>query len=386
MKRLSQIIRKNLKTHDFKQGHIGNCGLIAALASLPKRPEFLKEIAPKTIKDRDGKKLEFKMFSQGKPLKVTIDYNLPLDNNNSLIYARSARNEKFYLASYFEKAFVKQACFNSYKKSEFTDTLFALMSFSDCMGVRGIWDKNGSKDSAVEFLKSEVNNKSSIVLALAPSLNCEPEDEANSAHAYTIIDYNCRYQAVKLYNPSCYPQQCVSDENLPQSLTMSADPAKGELWLSVDQFKKRHVSIASLLPKDTYKSVLKLNEQVNFRFVNKVKRKVVWKACVKEPSTILINLFSYSHMLHECDLKVATIGADSQTVDLDYKLKKCVINHPTLKDKNGCANSSYFQQFELQPNSYEFSFEINIEEDEILGKIDDFFLKVGCTSKCTLLK
>ena len=126
MKRLSQIIRKNLKIHVFKQSHLGNCGLIASLASLPKRPEFLKEIAPKTINDRDGKKLEFKMFSQGKPLKVTIDYNLPVDDNKSLIYARSARNNKFYLASYFEKAFVKQACFNSYKtKQKCRSTFFS---------------------------------------------------------------------------------------------------------------------------------------------------------------------------------------------------------------------------------------------------------------------
>ena len=58
---------------------------------------------------------------------------------------------------------------------------------------------------------------------------------------------------------------------------MNADPAKGELWVRVDQFKKRHVSISSLLPKDKYdESILKLNEQVNFRFMNKVRRKVVW--------------------------------------------------------------------------------------------------------------
>ena len=32
---------------DFKQGKIGNCGLIAALAAISQRPEFLSEIAPK---------------------------------------------------------------------------------------------------------------------------------------------------------------------------------------------------------------------------------------------------------------------------------------------------------------------------------------------------
>ena len=62
---------------------------------------------------------------------------------------------------------------------------------------------------------------------------------------------------------------------------------------------------------------------------------------IKEPSSILISLFSYSHILCGFNLKVATVGTDSRIVDSDYKLPWCVIDHPSLKDKNGCANSSY---------------------------------------------
>ena len=70
---------------------------------------------------------------------------------------------------------------------------------------------------------------------------------------------------------------------------------------------------------------------------------------------------------------------------MDYKLPSCVINEPDQKEKNGCANSSYFQKFELQPNNYEFSLESNISEDDSSDKKIWFLLKIGCTSKCTVL-
>ena len=56
---------------DFKQGDIGNCGLIAALAAISQRPEFLSEIAPRIEHTSEGVKLHFNMFHNGIPTKVT---------------------------------------------------------------------------------------------------------------------------------------------------------------------------------------------------------------------------------------------------------------------------------------------------------------------------
>ena len=47
---ISQDKMENLLTCDFQQGNVGNCGLIAVLPALSKRPKFLTEIAPKIIK------------------------------------------------------------------------------------------------------------------------------------------------------------------------------------------------------------------------------------------------------------------------------------------------------------------------------------------------
>ena len=38
---------ENVSLFDFKQGDIGNCGLIAALATISQRPELSTEIAPR---------------------------------------------------------------------------------------------------------------------------------------------------------------------------------------------------------------------------------------------------------------------------------------------------------------------------------------------------
>ena len=91
----TQAEDENLIFSDFKQGSIGNCGLIASLATISQRPEFLEEIAPKIEQTSDGLKLHFKMFHEGNPIIVTIDDALPFDENNCLIYARSLSSIEF---------------------------------------------------------------------------------------------------------------------------------------------------------------------------------------------------------------------------------------------------------------------------------------------------
>ena len=377
MKSFAQIVKNTFKTHDFMQGDVGNCGLIASLASLSRRSEFLKEIAPKIIFE-NKLQFEFKMFSRGKPTKVTVDYNLPLDGNKSLVFARPIRNDKFPLASYFEKAFVKKACFNSYKNSEKTDPLFAFTSFSECMSIRRWWETEESKQNLMKFIKYEVDSKSSLVMTLSPRLYTEEEF---SAHAYDVIDYNYYHKAVKLYDPNCNPENCASDEKLPHSLTANADSTKGELWVTIDQLKKRWVGICSLHSKDMYKSVFKLEEQINFSHLDGVTRKAVWKVCITEPSTFIINFFSYSHEVESVGLTVTNVDSGRREIYLKNDLP---FNSGTGQyTKNGIEKSSYSHKFELQPNNYEFSFVFKMADEDLTEKIDDFLIKVGCTSECT---
>ena len=100
------IATEEISLFDFQQGEIRNCTLIAALASMSQRPEFLNEIAPTIDHTKDGVKLHFSMYYKGEALTVTIDDKLPFIKQNffarlfginpSLIYARSYKNKNFY--------------------------------------------------------------------------------------------------------------------------------------------------------------------------------------------------------------------------------------------------------------------------------------------------
>ena len=129
---------------DFKQGEIENCGLIAALAAISQRPEFLSEISPKIEHTSEGIKLHFKMFYKGKPTTVTIGDKLPfkkpsfferlfLGKRPSLIYARSSNDDNLYLAPLFEKAVVKLVRNSSYQNAVGIHQNYVLSLFSDCM-------------------------------------------------------------------------------------------------------------------------------------------------------------------------------------------------------------------------------------------------------------
>ena len=124
---------EHLSFCDFQQGEIANCGLVSALASLSQRPEFSTEIAPTVHGTSESAELHLEMFCEGEPIKVITDGLLPFDEDNRLLYSRSARNNKSYLAALLEKAYVKQVCNKSYSNAVATDPIMVFSSFSNSM-------------------------------------------------------------------------------------------------------------------------------------------------------------------------------------------------------------------------------------------------------------
>ena len=62
---------------DSRQGKLSNCGVVAALAALSQRPEFLTNIFPKIHSTIKGETRVFKMFCEGEATAVAIDDKLP---------------------------------------------------------------------------------------------------------------------------------------------------------------------------------------------------------------------------------------------------------------------------------------------------------------------
>ena len=109
-------------------------------------------------------------------------------------YARSMRSDKFLLSYFFEKTFIKKAWHNSYERRNFKNSLFAFISFSDYM-ITHFHTNDRSLNDILSHIKSEIDNKSSLVIGIKPSLECKrskinEDDKVITGHKYTIIDYN----------------------------------------------------------------------------------------------------------------------------------------------------------------------------------------------------
>ena len=117
-------------------------------------------------------------------------------------YARSEQNDNLYIASLFEKAVVKLACFNSYECSVGIDPKFILSIIDDSMTSSCVWLKTDSKQNIIDHIKTEVDSKSSIVIGIRPNLIYTPDSDVKCAHAFVVMDYNLELKAIKLYNPN----------------------------------------------------------------------------------------------------------------------------------------------------------------------------------------
>ena len=379
----AKLTFEDLSLAEFQQGDIANCGLIATLAAISQRPEFYTEISPKVEQTSESIKFRFNMFYKGKPVTVRIDDKLPFvgnlsDDKFSLIYARSAENDNSYLASFFEKAFVKQACFKSYDHSVGIDPLFVFSVFSDCLTSCSAWFESDSKHNVLDILKFEVDNGSSIVMSIRPDLNYKLGDTFEAGHAYAVMDYNLEHKAIKLYNPNVFTKHCY--KNLPLSFTEKADQNKGELWINLDQLKNRIVFIDSLCSKNMYKSIFQVNKI--FKPINTDKHySIVKYACkvdIKQASMFIISLFSYVHKIEDFLLSVCTVDNERQNVELEDEIPRLDLYNEN--QNKGEAKFRCHRRFRLKPNKYVFHFEVKINEVNL--KYVYLLLKIGSVSEC----
>ena len=382
----AKLTIQTVSLSDFEQGDIENCGLIAALAAISQRPEFFTEIAPKIEHTSEGVKLQFSMFYKGKPTNVTIDDKLPfikpslfeslLGKSPSLIYARSSNDDYLYLASLFEKAVVELVCNSNYSNIECILSHYVFSLFSDCMVSLCNLKATDSKQNVIDNLKYEIDNKSSVVISIMPDLMYKPDIICKAGHAYVEMDYNLDYKAIKLYDQRIHTNHLKT--NLPLSITETADPNKGERWITLDQLEKRSLSINSLCSKNMYKSVFEIRKNLKqvtyFRDYSNVK--CACKVNIKQASTFMINVFLFSHEAREIRLSVYT--ADKQNVEINAEIPRPHLNN--YNRANGEAKNFYFQRFELQPNQYVFLLETELKKTSTRNV--DLMLKIGSVSEC----
>ena len=168
---------------------------------------------------------------------------------------------------------------------------------------------------------------------------------------------------------------------MPFSFTEKADPKKGELWITLDQLDKREISISSLCSKNMYKSVFKVNRNLKLiDFDEKYsKAELTYKVDIKEMSTFMINLLSFTNKMEGIGFGVFTDNNNQQKVETKNEILPLLAGNPT--QMKGEANSTFYQKFKLQPNKYIFYFIIGLKKTSAV-KVD-LLLKIGSTSECT---
>ena len=367
---------------DFKQGKIGNCGVISALAAISQREEFMSEIAPRVEQTNEGFKLHFKMFSKGVATIVTIDDALPFDKNNEVAYARSLKCN-IALASYFEKAFVKLACHNSYSICAGTSSDFLFSSFSDCLICYRVWRKEEQKNNIIKYIISELKMKSSVTIGVRRPFDEDPDEAIQSGHSYAVINFNEEKNALKLYEPNCHPPFCVASKSLSSSITENADPKKGEFWVTYDQFENRKVMLYSLHSKERYKSFLKVNKNVELSPLDNYDNYSIFscKVSLNETSNFTVNFYLYSHELRKLDFIVK--DADKHKLKINFEIpNKCWVKQDSRRF-NGGELTQYHQLFKLNPGYYEFTFVVGFSKEEFMSnKKASYSVKIGSTAKC----
>ena len=379
----------NLSLSDFIQGELGDCGLVATCAALSQRTEFSEEIAP-VIDDSSGcMKLHFKMYYEGEPVMVTIDDALPIDENNALVYARSApRNRRLCLSSYFEKVFVKQACYNSYKWAKSTRPEFVFSSFSNNMTYLRTYDIDESKETVLDCLGFELDNKSSLLIGTIPAIdNNEPYNENSRGHWYVVIGYSSQQKTVKLYDSNLIdPHECcVSNMKSPPTLTMNADSKNGEFWVSMDQLENKQLDIVSLYSNNMYKSVFQFKQKVKpseFDENNLIGYDVC-KFKLEDATTLMINFFSYTHEFDTWHFEIRTDDEEREIVELNYELPHMFNSFYGSYRQHGEIKSQLYQRFKLEPNTYVFSLCVEPICEGVIEEEVSILMKIGSVSECT---
>ena len=152
----------------------------------------------------------------------------------------------------------------------------------------------------------------------------------------------------------------------------------------MDKFDKREVEVSSLYSKNLYKSVFQVKPKVKLSFdQNKFTATYKCKINIAEASLLMINFFSYSHLLDCIQLVVTTADNERRDVKLNYELPNKLYRVSNSPRHKGEAKHEYFQKFKLQPNNYVFNFQFTVFKNCLEDETINFLLKIGSVSECT---
>ncbi|XP_056136857.1 calpain-9 [Lampris incognitus] len=251
---------------DVCQGQLGDCWLLAAIASLTLHKDALARVVPhdQGFDHRYAGIFHFQFWQHNKWLDVVVDDRLP-SVRNRLVMVHSASNNEFWSAL-LEKAYAK--LHGSYESMKGGSTMEAMEDFTG--GVGEIYETKKAPGNLFAIMKKALDRGSMLGCSIDISSSAESEAQTTSGlvkgHAYSItgleeVKYRGgKVKLIRIRNPWGQVEWNGpwSDKSREWDLVDRAEKMRilqnstddGEFWMEFEDFKNNYdkVEICNMTP------------------------------------------------------------------------------------------------------------------------------------------
>ncbi|XP_037545941.1 calpain-9 [Nematolebias whitei] len=251
---------------DICQGQLGDCWLLAAIASLTMKKDALARVVPhdQDFEHKYAGIFHFQFWQHNKWLDVVVDDRLPTVRNR-LIMLHSASNDEFWSAL-MEKAYAK--LHGSYESLKGGSTMEAMEDFTG--GVGEMYETKTAPSDLFLIMKKALDRGSMMGCSIDITSSAESEARTTTGlvkgHAYSITgleEVKFRGQTIKLvrirnpwgqvewngpWSDNSREWDYVDKAEKNRILQISSDD--GEFWMEFEDFKKNYdkVEICNMTP------------------------------------------------------------------------------------------------------------------------------------------
>ncbi|XP_041353027.1 calpain-A-like isoform X3 [Gigantopelta aegis] len=255
-----EFISEGATRFDVQQGELGDCWLLAAVASLTCNPKLLHKVVPRDQNFTDGYSgvFKFNIWHQGEWVEVVVDDRLPT-YCGQLVFMHSTEKNEFWSAL-LEKAYAKLC--GSYESLKGGSTSEAMEDFTG--GVTEMFDLKKAPPNLLKIMLKAYERDALLGCSIDPegsALESELENGLIVGHAYSVtaiklVDINTprmsgKMPMVRIRNPwgneaewkgawsdkSPEWQYIPEEEKQEIGLTFDDD---GEFWMSYKDFSMNY--------------------------------------------------------------------------------------------------------------------------------------------------